>query len=256
MADPTRQKAVVTPQTHSGLRWRPPRTYAGTFGDGLVPLGLSELEKAAPFFPVRLAWAGPSLGPVAMLARPGQETSPFLASNGALRAGYVPVVMRCHPFSVIDADGKAVLCSDPSTGCIDRTRGPFEFFNEDGTLASQARIVATSLAAWAKDRLAAIQACQLLRDMGMITIDPATGLAMADATVLSDIDDERAGRLLREGALSVVFSQAISNTNLAKLETKSDSVVGPKASKPADAEDLLASLTTALGQDDIFHDLL
>lgn len=250
------RKCAVTPQSHGGLYWQSPTSYLHATQRGLVPLSLAEVLPAAAWLPIVFVRAGSAPAPAALIGKTDNEGSPFVSPKGQFRAGFVPLMIRAHPFSIAEFEGQAVLVTDPTSGHITSESTGHAFYQADGTLSAETARVSQALSIWAKDRILAIRATQALDEAGLIEWDAKSGFGTIRLTELRAGDLGEAAKLQELRAFEVAYGQSISQAHAIKLDAKSRPAIPKPLSSNDEAEALLDLFSGALIDDDALQDLL
>ena len=121
---------------HGCKRWRRPNGSEFSAHLAVASLGGSELSQAIGTFPIGFIERSPgSYMPVAVLAL-AKGGNLFVGPGGQWLGGYIPVVLRSYPFSLIRADNGegGVLGIDEDSGLVGDGdgEGMEEFFAADG----------------------------------------------------------------------------------------------------------------------------
>ncbi len=223
--------AVISRERHGSRAWRRYDSYAFAARDAVVPLVGAEIARAVPAFPIAFVAQGGGFVPVAVLSLvPGQNQ--FVGPDGQWLGGYVPSVLRGHPFRLVQpaGDGPMVLCVDEDSGLLTEAGGPGEpFFAADGTPAPAVAQILDFLGQVEASRAATARAAAALAEAGAIEPWPVTltgaageqavtGLHRIAEARLNALEDEAFLKLRAAGALPLAYAQLLSMAQMAGFE--------------------------------------
>ncbi|MBV5310395.1 SapC family protein, partial [Chromatium okenii] len=158
----------------------------------------------------------------------------FVAPDGRWLAGYVPALLRGHPFGLARPEGstEAVLCIDETSGLIVAAGAGEPFFTDDGQPAQAIKDVMNFLARVEHDRVLtqktvdALQAANLIQPWALtVKHDEAAvqvaGIFRIDEAALNTLDENAWLTLRRSAALPVAYAQLFSMNQISALEQAS-----------------------------------
>jgi hypothetical protein len=223
----------LTPERHASLGWTRYTSYAFAASQALLPVVGPELPRAAMCLPIAfVADAAGTFMPVVVLG-PEPGVNVFLDANGLWRASYVPAELRSHPFKVAQTpEGQKVLCVDEASGLLVArgTAGAEDFFEEDGKLTPNVRVVVELLEGIEAARGPTLAATRVMAEHGLIQpwtvqleIDGKThelaGLHRIEETALNALADEEFLALRSSGCIPLAYSQLLSMQHMSTLQT-------------------------------------
>ena len=211
---------------HGRKRWRRPNGFEFAANLAVSPLGGSEFSQAIATFPIGFIERSPgSYMPVAVLAL-AKGGNLFVGRGGQWLGGYIPVVLRSYPFSLIRTDGveEGALGIDEDSGLVvdnGEDDSLEEFFAADGTLASTTKAIAELLHFAERDQVATAGAVSALADAGLIKPWPLTmqvgdqqitvnGLHSVNEAALNALDDATFLKLRKASSLLIAYGQLLS----------------------------------------------
>jgi hypothetical protein len=211
----------------AGKGWHRPAGYSFAKSEAVVAIVASEFARAALTLPIGFVEQSGFFVPVVL-------TSPFPGRNvvvgpkGEWFTGYVPAVLRTHPFSLRSLAGKEpTLCVDEDSGLVvpadDKTE---KFFEPDGSLSANVSKVLELLRQVDQSRIVTNQAIVALSDAGVIKRwnlvvpvgdrqVPVNGLYTVEETALNDLDDATLISVRR--ALGMAYIQLVSTRQVEVL---------------------------------------
>jgi hypothetical protein len=216
----------VDRERHGRKRWRRPDGFGFAANLAVASLGRSEFSQAIGTFPIAFIERSPgSYLPVAVLAL-SKGGNLFVGPGGQWLGGYIPIVLRRYPFSLIstgNGEGGA-LGIDEDSGLIvddDDGEGVEEFFAADGTFAPTTKAIAELVQFSGRDQVATARAVSALADAGVIKPWPLTmqvgdqqitvnGLHSVDEAALNALDDATFLKLRRASSMVVAYGQLLS----------------------------------------------
>ncbi|MTJ82171.1 MAG: SapC family protein [Telmatospirillum sp.] len=221
---------VVSHDAFGARKWLRFSNFAFAARQSVVPVLATEMANAAMVFPLAFAPRGDTFELVAVLGL-APEQNLFVAPDGRWLAGYVPSVLRSHPFQIATApDGQKVLCVDVDSGLVvDGHSGMGErFFEENGSLSAALQSVVDFLAQRENGIAITAAACAALQEQGLIvpwniTIQRGDaqqkieGLFRIDETILESLPDQSFVLLRKSVALPLAYSQMLSMHHLSLL---------------------------------------
>ncbi|MBK5969049.1 MULTISPECIES: SapC family protein [Thiorhodovibrio] len=208
----------LTPDRHGQLRRRVGPLFF-LADQPLVPLSVAEAARAAIDLPLAFSRdAQGGLRLVAILGRSAGENV-HIGPQGGWLGGYVPTVVRCHPFSLRMNGEQALVVVDESSDWLSPTEGEPLFTPEGGFGGELERLVAlmkAQLPTPVRDRpvLDAIDASGVLESWPEL----GEGLLRVSAPRLEALDDASVLALRRAGGLPLAYAQLLSAPCLRRME--------------------------------------
>lgn len=228
-----RSFAPISTERHADRHWRGCTSHAFARDLVVAPLAAAEISRAALAFPVTFLKEDAGFVPVALLSLDAQRNL-FVAPDGGWLGGYVPAVLRGHPFALLpNTDGHHVLCIDEATGLAQDMATGTPFFAADGTITAPTRSVLDFLTALENSRMAARQIVATFDRLGLvvpwdITVDSpegpikVAGLHRIDETALAALPDADFAGLRTGGAIAMAYCQILSMQHLDTLKRLAD----------------------------------
>lgn len=221
---------VVTQDAFAGKYWKHPGhySYAQTFN--LVPVAANELVRAAAHLPLAFIEAAGRWQMVAITSLlPG--TNLLVGPQGQWLGGYVPAVLRSHPFSLTQpAEGEDYILCVQGKGehLVGKGQGA-PFFDEQGELTAQTRRAMEFLVDIEAGRAQASQGVQALADAKLLTPweltanhngqnYPVEGLFRLDAAAFSALKTRAMDALHKVGAVPLAYAQLFSMEQMYQLQ--------------------------------------
>lgn len=221
---------VVTREAFTGKCWKHPGhyRYAQTFN--LVPVAANELVRVAAHLPLAFIQAADRWQMVAITSLlPG--TNLLVGPQGQWLGGYVPAVLRGHPFSLTQpAEGEDYLLCVQGQGdhLVGQGQG-FAFFDAAGELTAETRRAMDFLVDVEAGRAQATQGVQALADAKLLTpwaltanhngqAYPVEGLFRLDATAFSALKTRAMDALHKVGAVPLAYAQLFSVEQMVQLQ--------------------------------------
>ncbi|QWV18498.1 SapC family protein [Stutzerimonas zhaodongensis] len=219
---------IVSSGRHAGKRWLRHSDYRFASQYAVVPLALAELPKAAMTLPIALIEQDGTFVPAAVLGLE-PERSLFVAADGQWQGGYIPAGLRAYPFRLAATDqGQQVLCVDEDSGLVTEDLQGEAFFDEHNEPTPAIREILSFLEQTASSGQAAKQACDSLKQCGVVSPWPITvttsegdrnlgGLFQIDEAALTSLEPAALHELMRAGALPAAYCQLLSTQHLSRL---------------------------------------
>lgn len=211
-------------QRHYTRSWHRFSSYA--FARTIVECDIvrTEIPSIASAFPIVFRVSGHGVQPVAILSTPGKTCTPFVSESGQWLAGYIPAVLRCHPFLVEplapSTQGSPVRVSmlvNESTGHVTQDRSGNPFFEEDRTPSSELQVVQTFFKSFLAEQLATLHACELIDKTGLFCpLTSVKGVDIPDTYLgvdfekLCRLSPAQTSILMSSGALQLIYAHQIS----------------------------------------------
>lgn len=218
---------ALSRRIHARQHYRPRQDYHHTAGQMAAPVIMAELHKLSGHYAVALLPMADSMVPVALLGiDKGQNL--YLHPDGRWQAGYVPALLRCHPFGLADshADGQTVVID---AGHLSAAGEPL--FNH-GALNTVVADNLRFLHYCEQSRHAATAAGRALKDAGVVAEWPLTvpvgeshkrinGLYRVDEQALNALDAETYATL--QGApMQLAYAQLYSQSQVEQLTRRAE----------------------------------
>ena len=252
MTQPKIQLLAVTPENHLGKTWRQANDLRFAVGQPLVSVVQAEASRAAGSLPLAFLKKQDTYELVAVTGLEPQR-SLMVASNGQWLAGYVPAVLRAHPFWLVRMPGQKhpALCVDESTGLVEDAGKGEAFFDESGKGITPALKAMLQLLGQVEDsRVATERAARLLAAAQVLVpfsfktrpSGPAQDLSalgelyMVDQARLNALDNEGFIALRQHDALALAYAQITSVHHLDALIRFSDALRQAGAARQATAD--------------------
>jgi len=227
------QLTAITPDAFAQRNWQRYNSYAFAAHLHFIPALVTELSKLVPALPLGFIQHEAQFQLVALTAlQPNSNL--FVAPDGRWLAGYVPALLRGHPFGLARPEGstEAVLCIDETSGLIVAAGAGEPFFTDDGQPAQAIKDVMNFLARVEHDRVLtqktvdALQAANLIQPWALtVKHDEAAvqvaGIFRIDEAALNTLDENAWLTLRRSAALPVAYAQLFSMNQISALEQAS-----------------------------------
>jgi hypothetical protein len=210
-------------ERHGHKGWKRPEGFNFAKALSVAPLSGSEFPLAIPAMPIAFALHAGSYTPVALVGL-AKGTNLFVGPGGQWLGGYVPGVLRAHPFSLIGGRGETDFAVDEDSGLIvDNVAGEGveRFYEGDGTLSPATQKTKELLTALEGDQALTARAMAALAEAKIIvpwnlTVQMGTrqvtveGLHCVDGQALKALDDATFLKLRKDSALVLAYGQLMS----------------------------------------------
>ena len=225
----------ITPQSHSGLRWRRPVNFRFAAGDHLMPLGLQEMRKATMGMPAGFIKLEDKFLLVAILGLRNGE-SLVVEESGKWLAAHLPDAYLGFPFRMMRLDAERYqVCVEEESEFVaavedlpEDAKGWRPFFVEEEKLAEPVAELVKQMQQHATDLVTAERATAKLAETGLIReweITAGTeekplqvkGLHTIDQQRLAELDGDALTALRDCGALYLAYAQILSGFHMASL---------------------------------------
>lgn len=247
--------AAVDPALHATASWVKADDFRFATRLSFVPILLEEMFPVAGSLPI--VFAGAEDGELALaVVSPGSTTKVrAVLDDGRWVAGYVPAILRLHPFACSLGEDNGVVF-DPQSPCIDRAPRGTRFFDVTGAATPAFERVTDAVAKYRAGLERTKRAVSLLRRAGVMKParalncfdDPAFEDVLAlDARKLSRIKALRLPPLFASGALGLAHAHLASLEQAPRLARIAD--MAQEAVSPAPA-------ASGSGSDTAFLDML
>jgi hypothetical protein len=227
--------ADYTPVTHeafAGKSWQRNEDFSFAKQQTLLPLIANEAGIAACSVPMAFAEISGKMTLVMICSlQPSQNL--MVAPNGKWAIGFVPAVLRCHPFRLASSGEKYALAVDASSDLVSGKEDGIPFFQEDGAPSAETKAVLQLLLsghqgqAMTQRAATALAEANLLEPWNIVIREKqgerqVSGLSKVNESTLSALTDEQFLLLRQSGALAIAYAQLISIHQLALLKRLSD----------------------------------
>jgi SapC len=221
----------VSQTAHAHKVWRRPPDFRFAAKEAVVAIVAWEFGHVAPWMPIVFIEQGGALVPMAMMSPiPGRNL--FVGPQGQWLGGYVPAVLRTHPFRRARVQGReeAIVCFDQDSGLLAEEGGE-DFFAANGEPSAALRPIVELLQAMSAAQNQAELAMASLAEAGVIEPWPlqvqirnSTGSAVAglhriNEAALNALDDAGFLKLRKTGALVLAYMQLVSMRQTARFDT-------------------------------------
>ena len=252
------------PDRYATMGWRPVAGFGFARRRALVPLAVTEIRRAAQVMPVAFCQQAARWQAVGVMG-PVAGVNLLVGPDGRWRAGFVPAVLRAHPFC-LDAAQRLALSPDhpPLSLDADGADTPVHPFFADGALTPQLartqsflRQVQAKIAA-AGPVLAQLDAQGALRPWHPPHAPAGTGghaaaplaLWRLCPSALAELEDAAVLGLFRSGALSWLLAHGDSLHHAARFADLARMSAIPPTPPPAyQPRDAAADILAALADD-------
>ncbi len=222
----------VTRERHQAFRWYRFRNYEFARHLSVVPIVGPELARVALSMPCAFALERDSYVPVALVGVE-QNFNLFVGADSRWLVGYVPAILRVHPFSLRPTgDGEQVLCVDETycsaVGIFDESEVSESFFADDGRLTPVLSGILEFLSQLEVSRRATIQATQAVAEHQLLQAWPISislpsgqrkieGAFRIDEVALNSLSADALMDLRDRGGLVLAYTQLLSMQNIETL---------------------------------------
>jgi hypothetical protein len=221
----------VNRERYSQKKWLRYTSYAFAAAEVVAPIVAAELVSAAPAMPCAFLRQGERFTLVAVLSGTASGNM-FVGQDGRWFGGYVPALLRLHPFRMLPSEGtdKVLLCVDEESKLIVEGDAQGEpFFDQEGNLSPALKAVfeaamavernrkATDLAVAALAQADVIRPWQITIKSGEST-HPISGLYRVDEAALNALPDDAFLGLRKASALPLAYTQMLSTRQLGLFE--------------------------------------
>lgn len=256
------QFTAITHQHYANKTWRRPTGCAFATQTNILPVVMAELAKLVPVLPLGFVQAEDGFQLVAIAAlQPGMNL--FIAPDGRWLGGYVPAVLRSHPFRLVKPQDHedSILCFDESSGLLGEAGQGEAFFDEAGKPSQALQDILDFLGQTERNRVATQAAVDSLQAAALIQPWPlniqngdkavaVAGLYRIDETALNALDAASLHGLRDKGALALAYAQLLSMNQLSVLEKLSLAQTQMQAQAASVAQGLAVLQGFGLSQDD------
>lgn len=246
---------TADPDLHRTYSWKPATDYGFASRISFVPVLLEEIFPVAGSLPIVFAPKAVGDLALAVVAPEARNGMRAVLPGGRWIAGYVPSILRLHPFACSLEDGRGVLF-DPESPLIDPAGAGMRFFDVSGVATPAFERVSKALSQY-RDSLGRTQrAVSLLRRADLL--QPARSLACFDdpafdavlvvnSRALAHLIAVRVPPLFSSGALALAHAHLTSVEQAQRL-AKLSGMIRERASR--------CGASAQGGSDSTFFDLL
>lgn len=237
--------ADYTPVTHEAFAsksWQRNEDFSFAKQQTLVPLTANEAGIAACSVPMAFAEISGKMTLVMICSlQPSQNL--MVAPNGKWAIGFVPAVLRCHPFRLASSGEKYALAVDASSDLVSGKEDGTPFFQKDGAPSAETKAVLQLLLsghqgqAMTQRAATALAEANVLEPWNIVIREKqgerqVSGLSKVNESKLSALTDEQFLHLRKSGALGIAYAQSISMNQLALLKRLSEMHAAHSGSHP------------------------
>lgn len=245
---------AISRETLSDKSWARPAGYGFAAGFATIPVVAAELPSLVPAMPLGFIRSGDTYDLVAICSL-SPSANLFVAPDGRWLGGYVPAVLRGHPFRLARVQGQenSILCVNEEA--VSGLGLPF--FDEKGEATTAVKDILNMLTQLERSGIATRAAIAALASANLIQPWPlrlaqegqqptqVEGLYRVDEPALNALSEENFLKLRGNGSLAVAYAQLLSMHQLPLLQRLSQVQAELKAQ--ADAQ---LSVLENLFQDD------
>lgn len=225
----------ISRETHAGLRWSRPTSFAFAMGDHLMPLGLKEMQKATMALPAGFLELRDKYLLIAIQGLRNGENL-VVDDSGKWLAAHLPDAYQGFPFRMARVDrDRYQVCAQPESEFIRAAEdAPAEtnvwrsFFDEEGNLEAFLGDLVKKMQRHATDLAAAERATAKLAELELIKEWEITagekdapvqvkGLHTIDQERLAALDGDSLAAMRDCGALYLAFAQLLSGHHMPAL---------------------------------------
>ncbi len=217
---------AISYATHGQKRWLRATSFSFALRDGILPLGIAEVAKAALSLPLAFIQRETTgFVPVAVMSlQPGHNH--FVTPDGRWPHGYIPAASRAYPFRLFGTgEDQHILAIDEDAGLICEGADGEAFFDAIDKPSAAIREVMRFLEAHeiglraARGATACLNEFQLLKPWEISVknehgVQKLGGLFQVDQEALNQLPGEALKALLNAGGLLLAYSQLLSMQHL------------------------------------------
>ncbi len=237
--------ANYTPVTHEGFggkSWQRNENFNFAKQQTLIPLIASEVGSAAGAAPMAFAEIAGKMTLV-MVCSFQPTRNLMVAPNGKWAIGFVPTVLRCHPFRLATSGEKYALAVDASSDLVSGKGEAIPFFQEDGAAPSAETKAVLQLLlngqqghATTQRAATALAEAKVLEPWSIVVKGAegehqVSGLSKLNESALNALTDEQFLLLRQSGALAIAYAQLVSIHQLTLLKRLSEMHAASSASQ-------------------------
>jgi hypothetical protein len=221
----------VNRERYGQKKWLRYTSHAFAAGEVVAPIVAAELVNAALAMPCAFLRQADRYTLVAVLSATASGNM-FVGRDGRWFGGYVPAILRLHPFQMLPTEGtdKLLLCVDEESKLIVEGHAQGEpFFDQQGKLSPALKAVFEAAMAVERNRkatdlaVAALAQAEVIRPW-QITVKsgederPISGLYRVDEAALNSLPDDAFLGLRKANALAIAYTQMLSTRQLGLFE--------------------------------------
>ena len=215
-------------ETHSKLRYTPPKDYSFAKKAMAVPLMAAEFPLACRQFPIVFTQDGAGGHTAVAVLSLADKGNPFIDDKGNWTGKYIPAFVRRYPFvlaNVPDKKDDFAVAFDADSGCFDKEQGE-PIFNDKGEPTKVLENQVQFLRRFHAENTRTQDIIKTLRDEELlkpINVDITRAgdqqkFGMRNALVVDEpklqkLDAEKAAKFLSSGILAIAFAHLISLQN-------------------------------------------
>lgn len=183
-----------------------------------VPISTVEAPRAALDLPIAFARTQKGLSLVAILSL-DKEDNAHVGPKGLWMGGYMPVVVRAHPFALVFKEDKARVIVDSESDWLSQTEGQ-PLFESDGSRSQVLERLVNLLRNQAPNPNRDTPALQAIEASGVLKPWSETfeGLQHVDPQALAGLGAEDFLKLRESNALPVIYAQLMSMPRLNRIK--------------------------------------
>ncbi len=250
---------AISKENCADKSWKRPAGYGFAAGYATVPVVAAELPSLVPSMPLGFARNGDAYDLVAICSL-HPSTNLYVAPDGRWLGGYVPALLRSHPFRLARVQGQenSILCVDEEAIAGQNQGSPF--FDNTGDASQTVKDILNMLMQIERSGITTRFAIAALDSAGLIQPWPlkiqqeglpdstVEGLFRVDEPAINALSEADFLKLRGNGAFAVAYAQLLSMHQLSLLQKLSQVQAELKAQEDAQ-RDALAALEN-LFQDD------
>ncbi|MCP4115641.1 MAG: SapC family protein [Desulfobacteraceae bacterium] len=220
---------ALSADAHQDLRFTPDNSYGFATEILNAPIGASEFQLAAQYYPIIFPVEGSS--PLALLTL-NTKTNLFINNDGSWKVPYVPAHIRRYPF--ILANNEKETSKENFVVCIDIEAPHFSddqgdpMFTADGTPADITQNAINFLKQFQNEMQATQAACRELEEQNVLVERRITlekdgnkssvgGFRCVDMEKLNKLDDAVLAKWVRNGLMGLIYTHVRSLANVKSM---------------------------------------
>ena len=211
----------LTAERHGGLMWQRFTSYHFAQAWPIVTLAEQEVPQAAACLPIAFQRREEGWQTVALLGLTNTRNL-LVDQRGNWLASYVPAALRAHPFG-LSKEAPSSLGIDEGSDCVVEHYNAEPLFNQDGELASFPQEVLAFLQSWQRGCQAISGKVSLLDRHNLLSTwcpkgyEGSAALYRVNEPAWNRLDAHTIGRLWKAGVIPLVYTQLLSQAQLANL---------------------------------------
>lgn len=233
---------AISKENCADKSWKRPAGYGFAAGYATVPVVAAELPSLVPSMPLGFARNGDAYDLVAICSL-HPSTNLYVAPDGRWLGGYVPALLRSHPFRLARMQGQenSILCVDEEA--IAGQGSPF--FDNTGDASPAVKDILNMLTQIERSGITTRSAIAALDSAGLIQPWPlklqpdgqpdanVEGIFRVDEPAINALSEADFLKLRGNGAFAVAYAQLLSMHQLSLLQRLSQVQAEFKAQKDA-----------------------